>query len=367
MGANGIELAGKPDFDLCMERVDAWFAGELLDRPPVRFARHNAEYEVQVLPPGPGSIRHRWFDVERRVEAFRKSIAGRRFLGETFPVFWPNLGPDVYAAFYGCPLVFDEVTSWALPCVREKADITSLLFDPDSEYLAAIERMTRLALDCCRGEFLVGYTDLHPGIDAAAAWRGTEALFLDLVDDPDFARELFDLAGRDFASIYDRMDSVLKSAGQLSVTWMGIPATGKMHIPSCDIASMISPAHFDKYVLPEIERECAVTTHNIFHVDGSGVARHLDRLLELHRIGAYQWVQGVGEEEQIMRWIPLINKIRAKGKGVVVNVKPSELDSFMDALEPQGLYLCMEASSEEEELTVIGKLERWAAKAQMGR
>ena len=32
---------------------------------------------------------------------FLKSIEGRRFHGETFPVFFPNLGPDVYAAFYG--------------------------------------------------------------------------------------------------------------------------------------------------------------------------------------------------------------------------------------------------------------------------
>jgi hypothetical protein len=350
-----------------MERVEAWFAGELLDRPPVRFARHNAEYEGQVPPAGTGNVRDRWLDSERRVESFRSSIDGRRFFGETFPVFWPNLGPDVYAAFYGCPLVFDETTSWAVPCLREKADIASLRFDADSEYLATLERMTRLALDSCRGEFLVGYTDLHPGIDTAAAWRGTEALFLDLYDDPDFARELLDLAGRDFASIYGQMDSVLKSAGQLSVTWMGIPAAGRMHVPSCDIASMISTAHFDRYVLPEIERECAIATHNIFHIDGSGVARHLDRLLELPGIGAYQWVQGFGEEEPIMRWIPLIDKIRARGKGVVVNLKTSELDPFMDALDPRGLYLCMEASSDEEELAVIGKLERWAGKNRTGR
>ena len=39
-----LDLAGKPDFDAAMARIYAWFAQELIDRPPVRFSRHNALY-----------------------------------------------------------------------------------------------------------------------------------------------------------------------------------------------------------------------------------------------------------------------------------------------------------------------------------
>jgi hypothetical protein len=41
-----INLETKPDFDQCMERINAWFEGEILDRVPIRFHRHNAEYDT---------------------------------------------------------------------------------------------------------------------------------------------------------------------------------------------------------------------------------------------------------------------------------------------------------------------------------
>ena len=41
-----MELEGMADFDMAMRRVYAWFEGEILDRPPVRFVAHNAFLEI---------------------------------------------------------------------------------------------------------------------------------------------------------------------------------------------------------------------------------------------------------------------------------------------------------------------------------
>ncbi len=41
-----MELEGMPDFDMAMKRIYAWFEGEILDRPPVRFVAHNAFLEL---------------------------------------------------------------------------------------------------------------------------------------------------------------------------------------------------------------------------------------------------------------------------------------------------------------------------------
>lgn len=38
-------LTAKRDFAEAMQRVEAWFHGQILDRAPVRFAKHNAQYE----------------------------------------------------------------------------------------------------------------------------------------------------------------------------------------------------------------------------------------------------------------------------------------------------------------------------------
>ena len=62
-------------------------------------------------------------------------------------------------------------------------------------------------------------------------------------------------------------------------------------------------------------------THNVFHLDGKGMLKHLDRILEVPEIQAIQWVHGVGDDLPIMQWAPVIRKIQAAGKGVVVDLQ----------------------------------------------
>ena len=47
-------------------------------------------------------------------------ISNQLFLGDSMPVAWPNLGPDMLGALYGCPLFFgDYGTSWSEPALAE--------------------------------------------------------------------------------------------------------------------------------------------------------------------------------------------------------------------------------------------------------
>ena len=184
-GSWNVELDGKPDFDRAIERIYAWFDQAIIDRPPIRFSMHNAEYSQNVATAGRSwtSLEDRWFDAEFQVESFVKSIRGTPFLAETFPVFWPNLGPGVYAAFHGTRLIFGEVTSWTVPQVRSWSDIASIRFDTASPCYRKIDELTALALERCPGQFLVGYTDLHGGLDCVADWRDPQQLCLDTIDD----------------------------------------------------------------------------------------------------------------------------------------------------------------------------------------
>jgi hypothetical protein len=354
-------LESKPDFEPAMRRVEAWFAGEMLDRPPVRFIAHNAFLDSGADLAGLTAVerRARWLDPEYQVDRFLSSIAGCAFHGETFPVYFPNLGPDVYAAFYGAPLHFGEVTSWSTPIVHDLNDLDRLQFSWDNPYLLKLEDMTRHALERCAGRFLVGYTDLHPGLDCAAAWRDPQQLCIDMVDSPQQVARLAELAIADFETIYDHFDNLLKAAGQLSVSWMGIPSYGRMHIPSCDFANLISPAMFRKFGLPILQREVRTMTHNVFHVDGKRVARHLDAILSVPEVHAIQWVQGVGDDQPIMQWTPLIQDLQARNLPVIVDLSQAELDDFVAAMQPEGLFLWIAANGEEEQLAIIRRLEQW--------
>lgn len=351
-----------PGLEQALARVEAWFAGEIIDRPPVRFTAHNAFVEQareEIAGFSPAQRKAWWFDVDRQVSLFEESIEGRTFYGETFPVYWPNLGPEVYAAFYGSQLVYGDVTSWSTPLVETVEDVDRINLDLENEYVKTLVGMTHLALERCRGRYLVGYTDLHPGLDCVAAWRDPQQLCLDMIDRPDLVEELAQKAIVDFETIYDHFDAMLKAHGQLSVSWMGIPSRGRMHIPSCDFSTLISPAFFRRFALPILRREVQTMTDNIFHVDGKGVARHIDDILGVPGVHAIQWVQGVGDDLPIMQWVPFLKTLQARQVSLVVDVAPEELEPFMDAMEPEGLFLCIAAQDEAQELVIVDRLLRW--------
>lgn len=352
-------LDAKPDFLMAIKRIYAWYENEIIDRAPVRFTSHNAFVKGKHEKPVYKSYKEEWFDAEFQLKQFTDSLEGKSFLGETFPVYWPNLGPGVYASFYGSKLEFEKETSWTYPCIDDWGMLDDLRLETKSEYYLKLEELTDCALDICKGRFLVGYTDLHPGMDCVAAWRDPEVLCLDLYDAPDMVMKAINKSEIDFLRIYDHFDSKLKRKGQLSVTWMEIPFFERMHIPSCDFASMISKEHFNQFCLPAIQREMKTMTHNIFHLDGKGVARHIDAILELPQIGAIQWVQGPGKDKDIMQWVPLIKKMLSKNKSVVIDLELCELESFMDEVPAGGVMLCVPAADEETQKEVIRRISRW--------
>ena len=354
-----LELDCKPDFLKAINRIYAWYEGQIIDRAPVRFSAHNSFVHEKYTKSKWNSLKDRWFDTEYQVESFIESTKGKSFLGETFPVYWPNLGPNIFAACYGSEMEFGEVTSWAEPCLKDWDDLKNLKLDMESKYFKKVEELTRYALERCEGSFMVGYTDLHPGVDCVAAWRDTQNLLLDLYDYPEEVMAAVTLAYKDFQQVYDHFDAMLKSKKQLSVSWMGIPSFGKMHIPSCDFSAMISKDQFAEFCLPSLQQEVKPMTHNIFHLDGKDVARHLDVILEVPEIQAVQWVQGVGEDKPILQWIPLIKKIRAAGKSIVVDLEVKELDAFISEVDPEGILLCIPSNSEEEQREILKRIEKW--------
>ena len=181
---------------------------------------------------------------------------------------------------------------------------------------------------------------------------------MDLLKAPERVRAMLRLANENFLPLFDHYDSLLKAHGQCSVTWIGIPSRGRFHVSSCDFSTNVSTRHFEEFYLPCLQRELKHMTHNVFHVDGKGMLRHLGRLLEQPEIHAIQWVQGVGNDLPILQWLPVIRKIQAAGKGVMVDLQLDELEPFMSAIKPDGLFLCL-AAKERLQPAILRRLEKW--------
>jgi len=72
-------------------------------------------------------------------------------------------------------------------------------------------------------------------------------------------------------------------------------------------------------------------------------------------------VQGVGDDEPILQWIPLIKKIQQAGKALVIDLKPEELEAFIAAVGPEGIHLFVAAEKHIQE-AIIKRLLRWRSR-----
>ncbi|MDZ7604355.1 MAG: hypothetical protein U5K79_01935 [Cyclobacteriaceae bacterium] len=231
-------------------------------------------------------------DAEYQADEFLRSISDMRFNAETFPIYMPNVGPNAYASFHGGDMTFEDTTSWYHEIIHDyETDLPKIKFSTQGEYFKKVLELTEVALQKCGDKFIVGYTDLHPGLDCALAWRGTNDLLMDLIMDPENAQKLFELSTVHFLEVYNLYDDILKANNMPSSTWMNIPVpNGRMHIPSADFSFMISPEDFEKCGLPILKDEVKTMTHNVFHVDGKGVANHIDTILSVPEVRCIQWV-----------------------------------------------------------------------------
>ncbi len=357
--AQSRRFACKPDFDECMARINAWYEQKIVDRPPVRFHHHNVEYERQRAVAGSWKApEDRWLDVEFQVKTFLRSLEGAQFLGETFPVFWPNLSAVVYNLFLGQAADFDDMTAWTHPWVTDPEAPPPLQVQWEGRYFRTVEALTRRGLELGQGRFLVGYTDMYAGIDCTAALRGTEAMCLDMVVRPKQLQELIERVFREYPAVYDHFDRCLKQHGQLSVTWMNLPSYESFNVLACDFAVNISPRHFEAFCLPILRCEAALFRHNVFHMDGPGVARHLDSILTLPNLVAVQWAQGSNANAPILQWVPLIRKIQQAGKSVIVDLQVAEVDSFVKAVDPAGIMLWVNAEPKDQR-DILNRVRRW--------
>ncbi|HUT23316.1 MAG TPA: hypothetical protein VM492_03120 [Sumerlaeia bacterium] len=352
----------KPDYEEARKRIEAWWDCEVIDRALTLIAFSKPENERVPFPAKRhATLRERWFDTDFNADCAFAAAANTIYYADALPIQHPNLGPEVFSAFYGCDLEFSEGTSWSVPILEDwdSEAVARLRLDANNVYYRKIMEMTDAYLERADGRFIVGYTDLHVGGDAIAAFRDPQALCLDVLERPDEVRALCERITDDFLALYDRYYEKLSAAGMPSTTWLNLTCDGKYHVPSNDFSCMISDKTFEDVFLPGIERECAHMDRNIYHLDGPGALRFLDRLMDVPKMYAIQWVPGAGHDDW-HDWIRVYQRIQARRRAFQVWLPAKDLDEFFTHLRPEGACLCVGGISNQEEAdAVLRKIARW--------
>jgi len=332
----------KPDFEDVLKRYEAWWDCVIVDRPLVSITFPKPKADGWTLPgKNHTSIRDRWMDTEYMVKTAEVGLRNTVHFADSLPVAWPNLGPEVFSAFYGCKMEYGEHTAWSKPILADWSEESfgKLRLDTNNFYFRKIMEMTDALIEAGRGKFIVGYTDLHGGGDAIAAFRDPQELLLDTIEHPMEIKHLCDRITTDFLRVYDLFYEKLAAAGMPSTTWCPATCKGKYHIPSNDFSCMISGQSFEELFLPGIIRECRHMDRCIYHLDGPQALRYLDRLLEIPEIHAIQWVPGAGRDHWAS-WVEVYRRIQNKGKALqILSVPARELPQLFELLRPEGVWI----------------------------
>jgi len=355
-----MELQTKNDFEQAAERFEAWWACEIIDRPPVTISVRPDHPPKKVLPEKAHACdRARWLDYEYAIDRFEADLDGRTFPAESFPHFMPNVGPELCATVFGCELEFTAGTSWSVPVAGSCKDILGITPNFDGVYWRNILAATEMSLARGQGRWITCIPDLHTNGDVLAALRDPQELCLELAEDIEAVAAACAYVTDFFRRFFDDPWSRIAAAGQPCTSWCPTLHAGRSYILQCDFICMISPAMFAKTILGALERETEHLSRSIYHLDGPDALRHLDAVLELPRLSGVQWVYGTGNEPA-GKWGDVYRKIQSAGKCMqVMCTDMNDAKAVAEQVRPEGVWFTVAGSYARDEVEAFL---RWSAK-----
>ncbi len=330
-------LEFKPDLDEAARRWDAYWVGDIIDRPVVHVSAHWPDRKGRV---GSNYYDCVYGDMDRVIETALLNAWATYHAGEAIPGTNFSFGPDEVAVFCGAELEFAEgspTTNWSRPFVDDWNAVLPLRLNENHPLWQRMLEFNRRASGKMAGKMLIAQIDLHTNMDILAPIRNPERLCMDLLDMP----EIIDRAMAGARAIFPTIWNSIAQAAQMDrfgYTGGGYSMEGAATL-QCDFSCMMSPDMFRRWVMPALEEEATYARHVFYHWDGPGALKHIDAICEskgLHTLG-YVPTCGPDTEDRIMhiRQLDLLRECQRRGKAVQFCGTPDECKAAHKVLDPR--------------------------------
>jgi len=317
------KLELKPDYRDTVRRFEAFWNGDMLDRPIVRIHVPDGGDE-------PYYENNYYTRIYNDLDELTRGLIGnaRRslYIGEALPQ--PNLsfGCDEIAALCGGKLHFeggDRSTNWSVPYVEQWEDVFPIRIDEGNPLWLRKLAFAEKCAEAMRGVMLFSPIDLLTNMDLLQGMRGAENLCLDLIDRPEVIDKALGYAMEIVDVVYNRLFKPYN-----------LPAANGFDHLQCDFSYMISGPMFRRFVLPYLEREAEYFGNRVlYHWDGPGALTHTDDLLASKNLYLLGYVPGDGRGSHV-NYIELYQKVQSRGKAVAVWGTPDEIKHMHKCLRP---------------------------------
>ncbi len=338
-------LAFKPDLEEAARRWEAFYAGEIIDRPLVCVTAPRQDQQQ----PAASTYYDRVFgNLDQVIERGLALGAATYWGGDAIPNYWLTFGPDEIGVFCGAEFGWkgdSGDTNWSKPFVEDWNDVLPIAIQPDNPLWIRMLDFYRLAARRMGGKMVLAAPDLHSNMDLLASIRGPQALCIDLIEQP----EAIDRAMVSARAVFRELWPAVVQAGQMDELgyYQNFYSMEGAAILQCDFSAMISPAMFRRWVLPALEEEAQIVNHAIYHWDGAAALVHYDAVVNspyLHTISF------VPSDNHGTHWdyLDLLKRIQASGKAVHVWGGPEAMKRLHKELRPEKTFYQVTASSQSE-------------------
>ncbi len=340
-----VPLTLKPDLEEANGRWQAFYAGDLIDRPVICVTAPRQGTRPATTRGYHDKV---YGDMDDVIDNALAHAEATFWGGEAIPAFFPSFGPDEIAAFCGAELRWSDDspdTNWSLPLIEDWERQLPLRLQRDHPLLLRMQALCRRAAERLAGKMLISPLDLHTNLDLLAALRGPQRLCLDLLDRP----EVIDRAMADARAIFSELWQLIAQAARMDEQGYChvFYAMDGAAVLQCDFAFMIGPEMFRRWVLPALEEEASIVRHALYHWDGPGALVHTADLVASRGLHALSYVPGAGRGAHI-DYLDLLKRVQAGGKAVQVYGTPQEIQLMHRELDPRLVLYCTSADTQSE-------------------
>ena len=336
----------KDDITEAKERMVAWWDHEIIDRPVLSYYYPKRRGKLGTFLDTVGedwTLANDYDDIDNALDGFEKRAKESYFGGESIPFYFPNYGPGIMAAVFGVIPEFKSNTVWfSLPVKPEDIieHLESIKLNQNNVWYSRLLRITETAAKRAGENYLISVTDIGGVLDILSSFLGPTNIILTMKRNPDIIDTCRAIISEKLLKVYDDLQNIISQFCDGCNCWLGVWSKKRWYALQSDFSAMLSPAWYNKIVLPDIVEQAEHMDYAIYHLDGPNALPHLDVLLNEPSITGIQWVPGAGNSPMGSKdWIPLYKKIQKAGKNLVIDSAPENISHLYNTLDPKGLYV----------------------------
>lgn len=309
--------------------------------------KDGAPHEIVPRPSPVKDLNQFWFDPDWRAANIHYQLSKSSLKADILPLANTHLGPGSLAAVFGSELEGGEDTIW----IKHRTDIgEELTFDRESKWYRLHLDLLKACKKLSQGRYYVGCPDLIEGLDTLASLKGTEAVLMDMMLQPEILEQQLQKVNDVWFEVFDEIYRIIQEDGEMAFCYFSIWGPGKVAKLQSDISIMISKDDFRRFAIPYLREQCRKIDYTLYHLDGVDAIRHLDAILEIEELNAVQWTPGVGQPQGgDPCWYDLYRKILSSGKSIMPCwVEVNELKPLLDNVGADGLNILMHFQAEKD-------------------